>query len=207
MSNGSPPPTDTLTALDSDRRLQLEKLTLEVEQLRAKATPSSRLLAALTPMLPAMIAVIGVWAGLHQFQTERTDSERQQLAAQAQRDADVKRLREFELQAPFWERRLRLYFDAAAAAGTLASAPPGPARTAAEATFWQLYNGPLAIVEDDAVEGAMVSFGKCLSGEEQCTRDTLVRRSLALAHSCRQSIGETWRLGLGELKGKYQSLN
>jgi len=207
MSNGSPVPADTLTALDTDRRLQLEKLTLEVEQLRAKATPSSRLLAALTPMFPAMIAVIGVLAGLHQFQTGRADSERQQQEAQAQRDADVKRLREVELQAPFWERRLTLYFDAAAAAGTLASAPPGPARTAAEARFWQLYNGPLAIVEDDAVEGAMVSFGKCLSGEEQCTRDTLVRRSLALAHSCRQSIGETWRLGLGELKGKYQSLN
>lgn len=207
MSNGSPTSTDAETPLETDRRLQLEKLTLEVEQLRAKASRSSKLLAAFTPVLPAMIAVVGVLAGLHQFQTERADSERTRFESQERLERDTRRLREFELQGPFWEKRLTLYFDAAAAAGTLASAPPGPARREAEARFWQLYNGPLAIVEDDAVETAMVSFGRCLSGEEQCPRETLVRRSLALAHSCRQSIGDTWRLGLTELKGKYQNLN
>ncbi len=108
---------------------------------------------------------------------------------------------EKDFRKPYWERQIALYFDATAAAGTLASATEGAERDAAEAKFWQLYYGPLALVEDLQVEKAMVAFGNCLL--EDCTQRELQRASLALAHACRESLGDSWSLQLAELQGRY----
>lgn len=189
----------------SEAELKLEKLRWEIQQLKAGTGVAARI-AVFTPLLSAILAIAGVWIGLYQFQVQQAASARQLDADRARQEADARRLRELELQNPFWQKRLQLYFEAAEAAGTIASQPSGPERAKAEAAFWRLYLGPLAVVEDDQVEAAMVSLGSCLDGSEPCDRASLSRRALALAHSCRQSVGDTWRLGLTELKGKYQGV-
>jgi hypothetical protein len=187
----------------SETELKLEKLRWEIQQLKAQAGIAARI-AAFTPLLSALLAVAGVWIGLYQFQVQQAATARKIASDRAREESDAKRLRELELQNPFWQKRLQLYFEAAEAAGTIASQPSGAERAKAEAAFWRLYLGPLAIVEDDQVEAAMVRLGNCLDGSEACDQVSLSRRALALAHSCRQSVGDTWRLGLTELKGKYQ---
>jgi len=61
--------------------------------------------------------------------------------------------------------------------------------------------GPLALVEDRQVEAAMVTFGNCL--RSNCGKDELQKLSLALAHTCRESLGRAWALKLPDLEGRY----
>jgi hypothetical protein len=188
-----------------EAQLKIEKLRYEIQQLKGQLGLRGRL-AMLTPLLSAGLAVLGVSVSLYQFGVQQEATAKKIESDRAQRENDAKRVRELELQNPFWQKRLQLYFEASEAAGVIASQASGVERTKAEAAFWRLYLGPLAVVEDDQVEGAMVQLGNCLDKSEACDQATLSRRSLALAHSCRQSIGDTWRLGLAELKGKYQQL-
>ena len=112
---------------------------------------------------------------------------------------------EKEFRKPFWEQQVALYFDATSAASTLASSLDSTALFKAKEKFYELYYGPLAVVEDTEVEAAMVRFDRCLQALEtgSCTRTELKNLSLALAHSCRESIGRAWELDLSKLEGKY----
>jgi serine/threonine-protein kinase len=58
--------------------------------------------------------------------------------------------------------RARLYQQACAATARLARAKGGTATARTQRDFWQLYWGELAIVENQAVEGVMIRFGKIL---------------------------------------------
>ncbi len=95
--------------------------------------------------------------------------------------------------------QVSLYFQATSSTAIIATSDSGVSRKEAEATFWELYWGPLALVEDRAVEAAMVRFRDCLI--QQCPQDELQQLSLALAHTCRQSLAESWDLTLEELEG------
>ena len=118
--------------------------------------------------------------------------------------------KELELRKPFWEKQLELYFTASEAVATIATSQDKETRSAAEAKFWMLYWGPLGIAEDagmkqpeDAVvERAMVRFGNCLSGVDTCDSKELKRRSLSLAHKCRESVGKSWEVKFADLQGK-----
>lgn len=77
-------------------------------------------------------------------------------------------------------------------------------------TFWRLYYGELAMVEDRRVETVMAAMGALLSKEggrphleEPCVK--LKRHlSLTLAHCARKSIGDGWGVNL-ESANKYCS--
>jgi hypothetical protein len=109
-----------------------------------------------------------------------------------------------ESKRPYWERQVALYFDATSAAATLATSGDEPERKKAAAEFWRLYWGPLAVVEDPQVEAAMVEFAKCI--DKPCPQDQLQRLSLALAHTCRNSLRTSWKLTFEELKGKLDRM-
>lgn len=101
---------------------------------------------------------------------------------------------------PYWERQVSLYFEATSAAAVLASSEDEEKLEDARATFWRLYWGPLALVEDVSVARAMKRFGDCLS--QGCTRQRIQHLSLDLAHACRYSLGESWDLELEELQDR-----
>jgi hypothetical protein len=100
------------------------------------------------------------------------------------------------------EAQLKLYQEASSAAAQIATLQQGsPDWIKARQEFLRLYYGPLAIVEsfDHAtdsrerltVEHAMIIFKSCLDDEKQCNElgANLYDLSLALAHSCRESLG------------------
>lgn len=110
---------------------------------------------------------------------------------------------ERETKRPFIEQQFKLYGEAVAVASRLARAADRGQQPPPEEDlqrFWELYWGPLAMVEDSRVEAAMVVFGRSL---EDYTEDTgtecsrkLNQASLALAHRARQSLEEQWGVEL-----------
>src|SRR5260370_12841440 len=112
--------------------------------------------------------------------------------------ARAKDAKEQEFRKPFWEKQLQLYFDATEAASTMATSKDARRRDLAGDRFWELYWGSLAVVEDagletatDAkVEAAMVHFGSCFNGMDECDQGEKEQRSLALAHTVRDTIGK-----------------
>ena len=136
-------------------------------------------------IIAALGVIIGGWWAVHSYNTTA----------------------ERELRKAFWEKQIVLYFEASEATTAIATLPPdSPARKIAIDRFWQLYFGPLRVVEDDEnVGNAMISFGVCLtrpgdSGpEKDCTQDELQQKSLRLAVHCRLSIAANWNRKLDGL--------
>ncbi len=58
------------------------------------------------------------------------------------------------------------------------------------------------------VEDAMVIFKSCLDDEKRCDElgGDLLGLSLALAHTCRESLGRSWGYEVKQLEGDYQQL-
>jgi hypothetical protein len=184
---------------------QLEKLQLEVKKLRFdvesqgstsfKAEKFMRFL----PLATVLIAVGGFWFTVYQYNTQQADAAKKQSEAAAKLAAD----REQDLLRPFLQKRLELYFTASESAATIALSKDQAERDKAELKFKQLYAGSLIIVEDAEVEKAMIAFHQCLTGQEQCDENELQRRSQAIGSRARDSIGKSYNIKLGDLKGKY----
>src|ERR1700686_1520426 len=111
---------------------------------------------------------------------------------------------EKEFRRPLWDKQLSLYFDASVAAGKIATLPASSKdRESSISDFWNLYFGPLVVVEDDEnVCKAMVDFGNCLpvpgrsypedsscEVEDEPNRAVLRDRALKMANAIQVSIG------------------
>jgi len=104
-----------------------------------------------------------------------------------------------ERQKPFVETQMKYYFEAAETAAQIPRTSNDAARQKLIARFWQLYWGPLAVVEDEEVEAAMVAYGRQLRQEPQ-NAAALETRSLGLARACRASLKRLWVPELGSVK-------
>jgi len=96
--------------------------------------------------------------------------------------------RRVESTRPFLEKQLALYGEAALVCARLSTEP---ADEKALARFWELYWGELALVENDDVESAMVSFKNALTitpDDESSLREC----ALNLAKACRVSLARSW---------------
>ena len=175
------------------RKLQLEikKLKFDVENLGSGSSQAEKFMRFL-PLVTVLIAIAGFWFTVHQYN-------QQQASAATKLAAD----REQAILKPFLDKRLELYFAASEAAATMALSKDKAERDKAESKLVQLYAGTLIIVEDQEVESAMLKIYKCITGEDQCPEAEKQRRSQALASRARDSIGKSYNVKLGELKGKY----
>ena len=72
--------------------------------------------------------------------------------------------------------------------------------------FFSLYWGNLAVFENTKVANAMYAFGELLKKHTKTTYD-LKSASLTLAHACRDSLEEAWKIDLGPLKNERKILN
>ena len=158
-------------------RLQLEneKLKLEIDSLKSRLDRIAKLL----PYGGFVIAVTGVFIGIWQYK-EQQRLDREQRTTQSARQAEDAR-REF--MKPLQEQLLKLSMEASSAAATLATTKNTNERANAVNTFWRLYQGPLIMVEDKQLSAAMVRFGHCLDGSEQCDKTTMESRARAIGSS------------------------
>jgi hypothetical protein len=114
------------------------------------------------------------------------------------------RSNELTYRKPYWEKQLALYLEATSTAATLASTDDEAAWNDARNNFWRLYLGPLCMVENAAVESAMVEFGIALDDAaiDFESRAKLADLSLNLAMACRKSIRTDWKVQMEDLQRK-----
>ncbi len=137
--------------------------------------------ARLLGFVPLLVTVGGILIGLLQYR-------------------ETKRA---EFRQRYWEAQLALYEDATGAAAAIATARSLESVAGERARFWQLYWGPLSMIEHPEVEQAMVAFGRVLG---ECERDVsgcaadgpgnsitpLRQKAYELAHCVRVSLHHTW---------------
>jgi hypothetical protein len=183
-------------------KLDNQKLRLEIAEIE-KSQRGINKIGKFTSVFTTLIAVAGLVIG--QFQNLQQQKERAR-ALDIEREKE-RALREQESKKPFWQKQVDLYFDASNAVSTLINSTDAVKRQQAEDRFWQLFYGELVIVEDQNVERAMIDISsyliQCRQSPPRCEDYKLKNLALALSSSCRQSIGESWKLGLEGLKGKY----
>jgi hypothetical protein len=151
------------------------------------------------PTLTVLVTVLGftftVWQYRVEQQKNRVATEQRSIKDAAERAEQARKDTETAQRSfmrPLLEKQQQLYFEAAVAAATIASSNDSTERHSAEAKFWVLYYGPLVMVEAKDMDEAMVNFGRCVSGDEKCSRDDLKNRSLGLASTLEASMLKAW---------------
>ena len=64
--------------------------------------------------------------------------------------------------------------------------------------FWELYWGPLAVVEDRGVSQAMVEYGNQINADPKAD-GKLQNLAIKVAHACRDSLKQLWVQQLGDV--------
>lgn len=147
----------------------------------------SRYVDAWTKII-GMIALLigGGWTAYTYFSTRASELAKDERARAAESRTALR-----ESQKPFLEKRLEYYTEAATLTATIARSKDAKKVAQAKDRFWTLYSGPLALVEDEGVEHAMVQFGNCLKNQKDCSAPLDIL-SLEVAHQCKSSITQDW---------------
>lgn len=99
---------------------------------------------------------------------------------------------------PFLEKQLELCLEATSVAAVLATTISPAEFENKQARFWELFWGPLAVVENDAVSAAMMEFGaeldELVSKGAPLPFDSLKAQSIDLAAEVRKLILEAWSI-------------
>ena len=152
-----------------------------------------------TTVFAGVTAVSLIAAGLYSLvqyfdakdrERESRDKDRAALQLQVQATA-------LAAKQAFHNKHLELCAEATIAASTIATTKDESRKRAALDDFWRLYWGPLGIVEDSEVEGAMVAFGECLEGN--CGERPPRLRALDLARACRVEVSRDFQVKLQAL--------
>ncbi|WP_413114089.1 hypothetical protein [Thaumasiovibrio sp. DFM-14] len=112
---------------------------------------------------------------------------------------------ECNFRSPLWERQLQLYFEISEVVSTLATSSDTEEILSAEKLFWNLYFGPLLLVEDTGVESVVVEIALLLEIPiSDRPQEKIKSLALKLGYECRNSISVRWRTSLPELAVKYK---
>lgn len=137
-------------------------------------------IGALAPVITVIGIVVGVW----QFNASEDHRRQVEMESIIKKD-DV------EFRRRLWLERLETYRSIANMAGKIAAAPAGSERDKAVTEFEGAYWGAMVLVEDKAVEQAMMDFHYEIHDQSMgWTHDPqrLQTRANALAMACRKSI-------------------
>lgn len=175
-------PDDGQNAASIEKELELEKLRLEIEELK-QSQAWNRRVGTILPVLSALIPALALLIAFEQF------SEQQMAQTRANQAAS-----ERAFMQPVLGRQMNLYFEVSAAAATLASSRDQQERANALDTFLRLYWGPLVMIESPDVSLAMKKFRACLEFPKGCPSGGLEGLSLALASSLQSDFFASWKL-------------
>jgi hypothetical protein len=118
----------------------------------------------------------GLWALIVYFEGRRSDGRTAALAA----------------KQPFLAKRLELYLEATSCVATIVVSLDDGEVARAKLKFWNLYWGPMSMIEDSRVEAAMKEFKTAMSNSH--SPDLLQAASANLALSCPESMKENWEV-------------
>jgi hypothetical protein len=188
---------DALKSVRLEReQLELQKLREELAQ-RDKRKTWIEMARQTSGLLTAIVTALGFLVGIIQYAYQQQEN---RLAQRYQSDRE-KETAEQELMKPWLENQRRIYTDALTAAATIATTVDPMRRKKATDDFWELYQGPMILVETMSVSGAMKKFGACLDNPNSCDRDEMKSRSLALGTAMAESMSKTARMTYVQFEG------
>jgi len=117
------------------------------------------------------------------------DTANRQLARDQAEAEKLRETRRVEATRPYLETQLRLYSEATKTAAAIGAADNLDDVAKERKRFFELYYGELALVERNAVAGAMVDFKNALEGGR---REELRGLALNLARACRDELAVSW---------------
>ena len=130
-----------------------------------------------------------------QRRREMEQKERELAQVREERKKELEQ-RAQQLKIKVFEKELELYSRATSAASRLADAAKTPTQdAAAEREFWELYWGPLCMVETTEVSNAMIDLGEAL--QRHASGEELQQLSLTLALAARKGVEEKFKVDLG----------
>jgi hypothetical protein len=188
-----PGPRGTRDELELDKlRAEVTKLQLDITSLSRRSTWDERLVK-LTPLLSVMIAALTVGITVWQYQGQAA-RQGELTRREGERQTELSRRDEMK---PLLDRQTEFYMEASRIVARLSHVAPSRRSADDVRRFWELYDGPLIIVESHGVSGAMVRFGECLAeqpGRPPCSENELKLRSRELSTAMLKSIGEDSKL-------------
>lgn len=141
-----------------------------------------------TTIVPWVISLVTIAFGWYQFVNNQAQSNRE----------------------PFLKKQLELGFEVSDSVAVLASSTDPDRWESARSDFWRLYWGQLSIVEDKAVEGAMIDLGRAIP-RKPVSKLTLPMTALQdpsyrLAHAIRELSMRNWDVYLPALRDERPSV-
>ncbi|MDX0722651.1 hypothetical protein GOD64_28225 [Sinorhizobium medicae] len=135
-----------------------------------------------TTVVPWVISLVTIAFGWYQFVNNQAQSNRE----------------------PFLNRQLELGFEVSDTVAVLASTVNADRWERARSDFWRLYWGQLSIVEDKAVERAMIELGRVVPRnpvrQPALPMTSLQGPSYRLAHAIRELSMHSWDVNLPALQ-------
>jgi hypothetical protein len=99
-----------------------------------------------------------------------------------------------EAKKPFLQKQLDFYVDVSSAVAVLVTSKDSSELETAKKHFWNLYWGPLRVVEDIAVSNSMDRIAMCLDKNPQCDVTSLKNLDTELTGSCSVSLRQNWEI-------------
>ena len=127
--------------------------------------------------------IVGGIVGITQFHDQR-EREITQFAETKER----------EFYSQFWNERLRLYVKTLDTAAKISTATSLVESTVPRAEFWTLFDGSMAVVQDQAVDAAIHEFAdqvRKVESEEISHKDLGIH-SYQLGRVCYDSLKNSW---------------
>lgn len=179
---------------ETHAEIELEKLKLENEKLKLeiaalqKGKKWSEILQGYLPFISILLAVAGFGFGVYQY---RNQEEQNRSQGKLNYEAQINNERR-DFMKPLLEKQLALYLEASEAASTIATTTDVNERKKALNNFWRLYYGPLVMVENTEVSGAMKTLGDCVPPRGNCDKGELSNLSLKLATKLQTALLSSW---------------
>jgi hypothetical protein len=141
-----------------------------------------------------LLVLVGIVVGVHQYKTNLEEDRKTQVV----RHENIITQAKIDARKPFFEMQLSVYLEVTNVTARIARS----LNKKAIDRFWELYKGPMILVENKAVEKAMVEFGNFLKmkgiTEEELKRQ-LGLRAIEIAKECRKSLKTSWDVVLEPL--------
>ena len=113
--------------------------------------------------------------------------------------------KEKEFYSDFWNRKMELFLRTTNAASEMATTSSAETFNEARTEYWELFYGPLSLVEGPCVKRSMEVFSRCVPKDPidssiTLPMQTLKQPSYRLALRLKQELAKAWRKPFSELE-------
>ena len=113
--------------------------------------------------------------------------------------------KEKEFYSTYWNQKLDLFVRVSQSAAIMSTTDSVEKFNTARAEYWQLFYGPLSLVEGPCVKNAMIAYSKCVPKQaiESATllpMDHFQQPAYRLTIRLKDELGKGWKVPFAELE-------